>query len=112
MPNTYTQLHIQLVFAVKYRAALIHALWKDRLHQYLTGIIQNNDHKLLQINSMPDHIHLLIGLKPTQAISALVQNMKSESTKWINDNRLTPSKFRSEERRVGKECRSRWSPYH
>lgn len=52
MANTYTQLHIQFVFAVKYREALIQNIWKDRLQQYMTGIIQNNDHKLLQINNM------------------------------------------------------------
>jgi len=54
MANTYTQLHIQFVFAVKYRAALIQKAWKDELHKYITGIFQDNDHKMLQINSMPD----------------------------------------------------------
>ncbi|MBA2498938.1 MAG: transposase, partial [Chitinophagaceae bacterium] len=58
MANTYTQLHIQFVFAVKYRAALISKEWKEELHQYITGIIQHNEHKMLQINSMPDHIHI------------------------------------------------------
>lgn len=57
MANTFTQLHIQFVFAVQYRTALIHIDWKERLHKYITGIIQNNRHKMLQINSMPDHIH-------------------------------------------------------
>ena len=93
MANTYTQLHIHLVFAVKYRAALIRKEWKGRLHQYITGIIQNNEHKMLQINSMPDHIHIFIGLRPHQAISALVQNVKSESSKWIKENRFCPSAF-------------------
>ena len=67
MANTYTQLHIQLVFAIKYRTALIQKEWKERLHQYITGIFQQNEHKMLQINSMPiilifslacDHINL------------------------------------------------------
>jgi REP element-mobilizing transposase RayT len=93
MANTYTQLHIHLVFAVKYRAALIQKRWKDRLHQYITGIIQNNKHKMLQINSMPDHMHILIGLRPHQAISALVQNVKSESSKWIKENKFCRSAF-------------------
>jgi REP element-mobilizing transposase RayT len=93
MPNTYTQLHIQFIFAVKYRAALINNKWKDRLQQYITGIIQNHDHKMLQINNMPDHIHIFIGMRPNQAISNLMQIVKSESTKWINDNNLTPKKF-------------------
>ncbi len=93
MPNTYTQLHIQFVFAVKYRAALIHPNWKERLHQYITGIIQQNEHKLLQINSMPDHIHIFIGMRPNQSVSTLVQNIKSESTKWIKENGFCKSPF-------------------
>jgi putative transposase len=66
MPNTYTQIHIQFVFAVKYRKALIDPEWKDPLHQYITGIFQQNNHKMLQINSMPDHIHILVGFRPIQ----------------------------------------------
>ena len=93
MPNTYTQLHIQFVFAVKYRAALIHKNWKERLHQYTTGIIQKNEHKLLQINSMPDHIHIFIGMRPNQSVSALVQNVKSESSKWIKENHFCNAPF-------------------
>ena len=88
MSNTYTQLHIHLVFAVKYRVALIQKKYKERLHQYITGIIQQNEHKLLQINSMPDHIHIFIGMRPHQSISSLVQNAKSESSKWINENKF------------------------
>ncbi len=93
MANTYTQLHIQFIFSVQYRAALIDISWKERLHQYVTGIFQNNKHKMLQVNSMPDHIHILIGLRPDQAISSLIQVVKSESTKWINENHLTKTKF-------------------
>ena len=93
MANTYTQLHIHLVFAVKYRAALIQKEWKDRLHQYMTGIFQNNEHKMLQINSLPDHIHIFIGMRPHQAISALVQNVKTESSKWIKENKFCKSAF-------------------
>ena len=88
MANTYTQLYIQLVFAVKYRAALIQKQWQPRLHQYITGILQQNQHKMLQINSMPDHIHIFIGMRPTQSISSLVQNVKTESSKWIKDNKF------------------------
>ena len=72
MANTYTQLHVQFVFAVKYRAALIQKVWKDQLHKYITGIFQENEHKMLQINSMPDHIHILIGMRPAQSVSSLV----------------------------------------
>ncbi|MEO5947507.1 MAG: IS200/IS605 family transposase [Chitinophagaceae bacterium] len=93
MANTYTQLHSQFVFAVKYRASLIEKEWKDELHKYITGIFQNNGHKMLQINSMPDHIHILIGLRPTQAISALIQNVKTESSKWIKEKNFFPVTF-------------------
>ena len=68
MPNTYTQLHVQVVFAVKYRQALIQASWKDELHRYITGIIQNKSHKMLQVNTMPDHLHMIIGLRPDDNI--------------------------------------------
>ena len=88
MPNTYTQIHIQFVFAVKYRAALIGKEWKERLHQYMTGIFQGNNHKMLQINSMPDHIHIFIGMRPHQSISSLMQNVKTESSKWVKEQNL------------------------
>lgn len=91
MANTYTQLHVQLVFAVKFRAGLIREEWKGRLHQYITGIFQKNEHKMLQVNSMPDHIHILIGLRPHQSVSALVQNVKTKSSIWIKENKLSSS---------------------
>ena len=69
MANTYTQIHIQAVFAVQNRQSLINPLWKDELYKYMTGIIQSYEHKVLQINGMPDHIHILFGLRPTQALS-------------------------------------------
>ena len=93
MPNTYTQLHIQFVFAVKNRAALIGKEWKDELHKYITGIFQQNEHKMLQINSMPDHIHILIGMRPTQSVSAMLQNVKTESSKWIKEKKFCNSVF-------------------
>lgn len=93
MANTYTQLHIQFVFAVKYRATLIQNEWKDRLHQYITGIIQGNNHKMLRINSMPDHIHIFTGMRPDQSISSLIKIVKAESSKWIKDQQLCKSAF-------------------
>ena len=91
MPNSYTQIHIQFVFAVRYRAGLIKSEWKERLHQYMTGMFQANKHKMLQINSMPDHIHIFIGMRPDQSISSLIQNIKSESSKWIKAKKLSNS---------------------
>jgi len=93
MPNTYTQIHIQFVFAVQYRAALIGNDWKERLHQYITGIFRENNHKVLQINSMPDHIHIFIGMRPHQSISSLIQNVKTESSKWIKEQGFCSHNF-------------------
>ncbi len=93
MANTYTQIHLQLVFAVKYRASLISIDWEDELYKYITGIIQNKKHKLLQINGMPDHIHILIGYRPSEALPALIADVKSQSTKWINEHNLVKGKF-------------------
>ncbi len=93
MANTYTQLHIQFIFAVKYRAALISKDYKDELHKYITGIFQANDHKMLQINSMPDHIHILIGMRPVQSVSDLIQNVKTESSKWVKREKFCSAPF-------------------
>jgi putative transposase len=93
MANTYTQLHIQFIFAVKYRAALIQNAWKDELYKYMTALVQDNDHKMLQVNGMPDHIHILIGMRPAQSVSSLIQHVKSESSKWIKEKKFCPSPF-------------------
>ncbi len=84
MANTYTQIHIQTIFAVQNRQSLIQNAWKDKLYKYITGIIQNHDHKILQINGMPDHIHIFFGMRPTQSLSELIQKVKGESSEWIN----------------------------
>ncbi|MEZ4690423.1 MAG: IS200/IS605 family transposase [Ignavibacteria bacterium] len=93
MANTYTQIHLQLVFAVKYRMALIESSWKEDLYKYITGIIQTQKHKLLIINGMEDHLHILIGFRPHQSLSDLMQDIKGDSSKWINDRDLTKSNF-------------------
>lgn len=69
MANTFTQIHVHFVFAVKYRLGIIGKDWKDKLYQYIIAIVQNRDHKVLAINGMPDHIHILLGLRPTQSVS-------------------------------------------
>ncbi len=92
-PNTYTQIHIHFVFAVKYREALISHTWKERLHHYITCIFQENKHKMLKINSVPDHIRISIGMRPHQSISALIQNVKTESSKWITSQNLCSLPF-------------------
>ena len=93
MAGTFSQMYIQVVFAVKHRQALIQSLWEERLYQYTTGIIRNKDQKLLAINGMPDHIHILIGMKPTCCLSDLVREVKKSTNEFINENRFTKSKF-------------------
>lgn len=71
--------------------------WKDELYKYITGIIQNNKHKLISINGMPDHVHILAGVRPVQSVSDLMQDIKGSSSKWINDKKLVKGKFEWQE---------------
>ena len=91
--NTYTQIHIHVVFAVKKRESLIQDSWKNRLYDYISGIIQNRTHKLLAIGGVSDHIHLLIGMRPTQSLSDLIGDVKGCSSIWINEQRLSNGWF-------------------
>jgi REP element-mobilizing transposase RayT len=93
MPNTYTQIYIHIVFSVKGRANLISSVWKERLYQYISGIIRANNQKTMIINGVSDHIHILIGMNATCSISELVRDIKSNSSKWINDMRFIRTKF-------------------
>ncbi|MEM7654810.1 MAG: IS200/IS605 family transposase [Bacteroidota bacterium] len=93
MPNTYTQIHIQAIFAVKNRQSLVRENWQGELYQYITGILQAYDHKLLQINGMSDHVHVFFGMRPNQSLSRLMQLVKGESSEWINKKKLTRGKF-------------------
>jgi REP element-mobilizing transposase RayT len=93
MANTYTQLYIQLVFAVKGRNNFIHHTWEVEAYKYITAVVQNDNHKMLAINGMPDHIHIFLGLNPAIAISDLVQDIKRASNNWINDRGFIATKF-------------------
>ncbi|PZR23203.1 MAG: IS200/IS605 family transposase [Flavobacterium psychrophilum] len=93
MADTYSQIYIQIVFAVKGRDNLISSRWKDELYKYITGIITNEGQKLLAINGMPDHIHILIGLKPTATLSNIVRDIKANSSKFINERKWIAGKF-------------------
>src|SRR4051812_285162 len=97
MSNTYTQIHIQCVFAVKFRDAVIHKSWQDQLHNYIIANVNNNNHRMLSINSMPDHLHLFFGMRPIQSLSDLMEMVKGESSQWINKERLVRGKFRWQE---------------
>lgn len=93
MADTYSQIYIHIVFAVKGRSNLISPKWKDELYKYITGIITNDGQKLIAINGMPDHIHILIGLKPTIALSDIVRDIKASSSKFINTQKWIAGKF-------------------
>ncbi len=93
MPNTYSQIYIQVVFAVQGRLNLVPKEHKEELHKYITGIVTKRDAKLIAINCMPDHTHVFIGLKPSILLSDLVRDIKAGSSKFINDNRWIKGKF-------------------
>lgn len=97
MANTYSQIYIQIVFAVKGRDNLIASRWKQELYKYITGIITNEGQKLNAINGMPDHVHILVGLKPTKALSELVRDIKANSSRFMNDNQWVLGKFEWQE---------------
>lgn len=81
------------MFAVKFRDAVITDVWKTDLYKYIAGIIKNNGHKLIAIGGMPDHIHLLIGVRPNQSISELLKFIKGDSSRWINKNNFVKRRF-------------------
>ena len=81
MANTYSQIHMHTIFAVKTRTGLIQKEWRDDLYKYITGIVQYYNHKLLSINGMPDHIHMFFGMRPNQSLSDLMQDIKGNSSK-------------------------------
>lgn len=93
MANTYTQIYIHVIFAVQDRQNLIRPERKEELHRYVTGIITRQGQKLLAIYAMPDHIHIVIGLKPSMALSDLVREIKTGSTNHINENRWMAGRF-------------------
>jgi len=97
MANTYTQLYIQFVFSPKYREACIKDEWKHLLYQYITGTVENHEHKVLAINGMSDHIHLFIGLNPKESLSELIKIVKGFSSKWINEKGFLKRKFEWQE---------------
>ena len=93
MPGTFSQIYIQIVFAVKGRENLIANSWKTELHKYIAGIIKGKGQKSIIVNGMPDHIHALIGLKPVMAISDLVRDIKNNASNFVNDHNFIKGKF-------------------
>jgi REP element-mobilizing transposase RayT len=97
MPGTFSQIYIHIVFAVKGRQSLIDPVWEKELYMYLSGIIRNKDQKLLCINGMPDHIHILLGMKPNCCISDLVREVKKSSNDFINQKQFSKLRFQWQE---------------
>lgn len=95
--STFSQIYIQVIFAIKGRTSLIDASWEEELYKYITGIITNKGQKLLAINGMPDHIHTLIGMKPACCLSDLVREVKKASNAFVKEKRFVKYKFEWQE---------------
>lgn len=97
MPGTFTQIYIQIVFAVKFRHKLIHPVWQEELNKYIAGIIKAKGQKPIIVNGASDHIHVFIGFRPSMLLSDLVRDIKNNSSKFINEQGWIPQKFRWQE---------------
>lgn len=97
MANTYTQIYIQVVFAIQNREASIQPEWEADLYKYITGIVQGKRHKMLSINGTYNHIHFLIGMKPNCCLSDLVREIKKSSTEFIKEKGFCRCKFQWQE---------------
>ncbi|MGB9694288.1 MAG: IS200/IS605 family transposase, partial [Fervidobacterium sp.] len=97
MAGTFSQIYIQIVFAVQNREAMISASWEEELYKYITGIVRNKGQKMLAINGMPDHIHLFIGMKPSCCLSDLVREIKKSSNEFIAEKKFSNFKFNWQE---------------
>lgn len=97
MAGTFSQIYIQIVFAVEHRDSLISSEWEDELYKYITGIVQNKGQKMLAINGMPDHIHIFIGMKPSCCLSDLVREIKKSSNEFIKEKKFSKFKFNWQE---------------
>src|SRR6476659_689975 len=93
MANTYHQIYLQTVFAVKYRKAVIEKAWKEKLFAAIGNLINETDCKTIIVNGVEDHVHCFIGLEPVVSVSELMKTVKAKSSKYINDKSLTPDRF-------------------
>jgi REP element-mobilizing transposase RayT len=93
MAGTYSQIYIQVVFAVRGRQNILHKDWREEVFKYMSGIITNKGHKPIIINGVEDHVHVFLGLKPVMALSDLVRDVKNNSSNFINDHRWIKGRF-------------------
>jgi REP element-mobilizing transposase RayT len=97
MPGTFSQIYVQVVFAVKHRRSLIDSSFEEDLYKYISGIVKNKGQKLLAINGMPDHIHILLGIKPSCCLSDLVREIKKSSNEFIKEKGYCRYRFNWQE---------------
>ncbi len=97
MANTYHQIYLQTVFAVKYRKAIIDKTWEGQLFGVIGNLINEANCKTIIVNGVEDHVHCLIGLRPVVSVSELMKTVKAKSSKYINDQSLTASRFEWQE---------------
>ncbi len=97
MANTYTKIYLHVIFSVHGRQNLIEKKWMDSLHKFICSIVNVKEQKVYAIGGMPDHIHILLSMKPGMAISGLVRDIKSNSSRWVNDKKLIRGKFQWQE---------------
>lgn len=95
--GTFSQIYIQVVFAVKGRNSIIRPEWEEELFKYITGIVQNKSQKMLAINGISNHIHFFIGMKPSCCLSDLVREVKKSSNTFIKEKKFTKYKFEWQE---------------
>lgn len=93
MAGTFTQMYVQVVFAVKRRENLLLRPWREEVFKYMSGIITAKNHKSIIVNGVEDHVHVFVGLKPNMALSDLIRDVKNNSSKFINEKKWLPGKF-------------------
>jgi len=96
-PGVFTQMYVQLVFAVKNREAVLHKNIRTRVFEYISGIVTNMNHKSIIVNGVSDHIHIFIGWNPTKSVSETVHDIKQNSSLFINNEKLCRGKFNWQE---------------
>ncbi len=97
MPGSFSQIFIQVVFAVKGRESLISDRWENELYKYLSGIVQNKGQKMLAINGIPDHIHFFFGMKPSCCLSDIIREVKKSSNDFIKERKFVKTRFKWQE---------------
>ena len=97
MANTYHQIFLQTVFAVKYRRAIINKEWQGKLFSVIGNLINETNCTTIIVNGVEDHVHCFFSLKPAISVSELMKNVKAKSSKYVNDNKLTKQRFEWQE---------------